>query len=90
MLYATTAILYGALSISLGRTARNFLSILLLGIIVAVSVAHCYMGNVRAFRLTFLAMLLSVFGQCVWLLLAKVSDVKVLRQTRDLALYGTG
>ena len=90
MLYATAAILYGALNITLGRATRNGLATLLTGIIIAVSIAHFYIGDVKTFRRTFLAMLLSVLVQCISLLSARVRDVKVKRQAQYLALYGTG
>lgn len=90
MLYCTAAILYGALSITLSKATRNSLATVLSGIIIAVSIAHFFIGDVRAFRLTFLAMLLSVLFQCVWLLSARVPDVKVKREAQYLAAYGTG
>jgi hypothetical protein len=90
MLYCTAAILYGALSITLGKATRNSLATVLSGIIIAVSIAHFFIGDVKTFRRTFLAMLLSVFFQCVWLLSARVPDAKVKREAQYLALYGTG
>jgi hypothetical protein len=90
MLYATAAILYGALSVTLGKTARTSVAILLLGLVVSASIAHCFMGDVKSFRRCFLSMVLSVFGQCVWLLSNVVSDAKVKKDVQLLALYGTG
>lgn len=90
MLYATAAILYGALSITLGKATRNSLATLLTGIIIAVSIAHFFIGDIKTFRRTFLAMLLSVLFQCIWLLSARVPDAKVKREAGYLALYGTG
>lgn len=90
MLYATAAIMYGAMSITLGRTTRNSLATLVTGIIIAVSIAHFYINDVKTFRRTFLAMLLSVLFQCIWLLSARVPDAKVKRAAQYLALYGTG
>jgi hypothetical protein len=90
MLYCTAAILYGALSITLGRGVRNTVATILAGIIVAVSIAHFFIGDVKTFRRTFLGMLISVFGQCFWLLSARVPDAKVKREAQYLALYGTG
>jgi hypothetical protein len=90
MLYCTAAILYGALSITLNKTARTSLAISLSGVILVVSITHFFIGDVETFRRTFLVMLLSVFFQCVWLLSARVPDAKVRRQSQYLALYGTG
>lgn len=90
MLYCTAAILYGALSITLGNATRKWLAALLSGIIIAFSIAHFVIGDLKTFRRTFLAMLLSVLSQCIWLLSARVPDVKVKREAQDLALYGTG
>jgi hypothetical protein len=90
MLYCTAAILYGALSITLGKATRNSLATFLTGVIIAVSIAHFFIGDVKTFRRTFLAMLLSVLFQCVWLLSARVPDAKVKREAQYLALYGTG
>jgi hypothetical protein len=90
MLYCTAAILYGALSITFGKATRNSLATVLSGIIIGVSIAHFFIGDVKTFRRTFLAMLLSVFFQCVWLSSARVLDAKVKREAQYLALYGTG
>lgn len=86
MLYTTTAIVYGTLSITLGSTARNSLSIILLGIIVAVSIAHCFLGDVKSVRICFLIMVLTVFSRCVWLLSVRVSDRRVKREVQYLGL----
>jgi hypothetical protein len=90
MLYTTAAILYGALSITLGSTTRNSLSIVLLGIIVAVSIAHCFLGDVKSFRISFLIMVLSVFLRCLWLLSVRVPDKQVKKDVKYLALCGSG
>ena len=90
MLYCTAAILYGALSITLGKATRNSLATFLSGVIIAVSIAHFFIGDVKTFRRTFLAMLLSVLFQCIWLLSARVPDARVKREAQYLALYGTG
>lgn len=90
MLYATTATLYGALSITLGGIARQGLAVLLFGVVVTMSIVHCFLGHVKAFRLCFLTMILSVTCQCIFLILTKVPDVNVKRNARSLGIYGSG
>lgn len=90
MLFATAAILYGALSIGIKGKARTFVAVLLSTLVVAIAAVHSIWGNVKAFRLCFLTMVLSVFIQCVFTLPAKVPAADVRRNARNLALYGSG
>jgi len=90
MLYATAGILYGALSITLVGSAKQSLAIILTVTITAVSFAHAMLGHVTAFRLCFLMMVLSVFGQLLYLVSSKVPDPKVRKEGTLLALFGAG
>ena len=90
MLYATAGILYGALSITLRSGARKWLAALLFSLTALASGTHCFLGHVKAFRLCWLFMILSFFGQCVWLLSTKVLDAKVKKLVVSLALHGSG
>ncbi|EKD12772.1 uncharacterized protein L3040_006925 [Drepanopeziza brunnea f. sp. 'multigermtubi'] len=89
MLYATAAILYGSLSITMGSTSRKSLATFLTGVIIAASIAHFIICDVQTFRRTFLVMLFTNLGQCIWLFSSRVPDVGVKRAARCLALYGT-
>jgi hypothetical protein len=88
MLYACAGILYGALSITLGSSARKSLAVLLSALIIVISIAHAMLGHVVAFRLTFLFLLLCVLGQLVFLVSTRVPDAKVRTEGSMLALYG--
>jgi hypothetical protein len=90
MLFTTISILYGALSITLGSDARIALATLLAGVAFLISVNHVVVGDVERFRLWFLFLVLGTFAQCVWLLSAKVPNIKVKREAQQLATYGTG
>jgi hypothetical protein len=90
MLFTTISILYGALSITLGSDARIALATLLAGVAFLISVNHVVVGDVECFRLWFLFLVLGTFAQCVWLLSAKVPNIKVKREAQQLATYGTG
>lgn len=88
MLYATAGILYGALSITLGSSVRRTVAALLTAGVIALSIAHTFLGNVTVFRLTWLAMLLTVTSQLIYLVSAKVPDKKVASEVKLLATYG--
>jgi hypothetical protein len=90
MLFTTISILYGSLSITLGSDARIALATLLAGVATLVSVNHVLVGDVKQFRLWFLSLLLGNFIQCIWLLSAKVPDIKVKKEAQQLAGFGTG
>ena len=90
MLFTTISILYGAFSITLGSDARIALATLLAGVAFLISVNHVVVGDVERFRLWFLFLVLGTFAQCVWLLSAKVPNIKVKREAQQLATYGTG
>ena len=90
MLFTTISILYGSLSITLGSDAKIALATLLAGVATLVSVNHVLVGDVKQFRLWFFSLVLSNFIQCVWLLSAKVPDIKVKKEARRLAGFGTG
>lgn len=89
MLFTTISILYGAFSITLGSDARIALATLLTGVALLISVNHVVVGDVERFRLWFLFLVLGTFAQCVWLLSAKVPNIKVKREAQQLATYGT-
>ena len=90
MLSTTISILYSALSITLGSDARIALATRLAGVAFLISVNHVIIGDIERFRLWFLFLVLGTFAQCVWLLLAKVPNIKVKREAQQLATYGTG
>ena len=90
MLFTTISILYSALSITLGSDARIALATLSAGVAFLISVNHVIIGDVERFRLWFLFLVLGTFAQCVWLLSAKVPNMKVKREAQQLATYGTG
>jgi dihydroceramidase len=90
MLYATATILYGALSVTLGRTSRRMLAFFLSGVVVPFSITYCFTGDIKAFLIYFLVMVLMVSFQCGWLLLTSNFERKSNEEMTNLAGYGTG
>ena len=90
MLYATAGILYGVLSITLDPSGRKQLASFLVVAIVAISIAHSILGHIKTFRACFGLMVLSIFGQLVFLVLKKVEDSKMKRDCAYLIFFGAG
>lgn len=90
MLFATAAILFGVLSITFTGKVQTLLAVLISAVIIAIGIAHCYYGDVTAFRIWFLFMIQFIFTQCLFILPAKVRVISIRRNARHLILYGSG
>lgn len=90
MLYATGAIVYAALSVTLGPETRRFLGVSIAVTIFAASIVHYCLDHTVGFQTVFASMVWAVFCQCVWLVSTKVKDPEAVRDMKRLALYGAG
>jgi hypothetical protein len=90
MLFTTGAILFGALSISQSHTTRQLLGFLLGTFIISVSTIHSLLGQEKPFRVGFGLMVATVAIRCRYLLWTRISDPKVAKGMKNLALFGAG
>lgn len=90
MMYATAAILYAAMSITLGPETRRFLGGSVGFIAIASSLVHYRLNHTPGFQTLFGLMVVTVFSQCVWLLNFKVKNLDAVKDMKHLALYGAG
>jgi dihydroceramidase len=90
MMYATAAILYAVLSVTLGPETHHFLGGLVAGIAIAASLVHYRLNHTPGFQTLFGLMVFTVFSQCVWLLNFKVKSPDAVKDMKHLALYGAG
>lgn len=88
MLYATSAILFAALSITLNPSSRTFLRYAVSCIAFVTSIVHYCLDYTPGFQIVFGTMVFTVFCECVWLVKSKVDDREVVRDMKQLALYG--
>lgn len=88
MLYATATIIYGAFTVTIGDAGRQALSTIVAIAIVAVSIIHYCLDAVQAFRTFYTSLVFIGFLQCVYLLRTRISDPVVLKEMKQLALYG--
>jgi dihydroceramidase len=90
MLYATVAILFAALSITLGKGSQFVLGGVLFCFALYFSIAHGYSDDTDTFQVLFAIMVVAVFFQCGWLVWRKVSHPHVANEMLWLGIYGSG
>lgn len=88
MLYATSAILFAALSVTLGPESRTFLGYAVSCIAFATSILHYCLDYTPGFQIVFGLMVLTVFVECVRLVKIRVDDREVVRDMKRLAFFG--
>ncbi|KAF8861305.1 alkaline phytoceramidase, partial [Acephala macrosclerotiorum] len=90
MLYATSAILFAAFSVTLQPSSRFSLGISVSCMAFATSIIHYCLDYTPGFQIVFGMMVFTVFCECVWLVKTRVDDQEVAGDMKGLALFGAG
>lgn len=90
MLYATSAILFAALSVTFTPQSRTYLSISVAFITFTTSIIHYRLDYTPGFQIVFGIMVFTVFCECVWLVKTRVDDWEVVSDMKKLAFFGAG